>query len=587
MITVAALRRLALAALVVLALLVAPGRAAAENDFNIVEFSITNSTPVTLKRADSEFTNKLACWGDSTDPTTETCVDQPPAEIDPGQTVTVYVTDFGEFFQTTTGDVRYLGDPNSGFNMSAALIAFNVPITQPNEASCTTGGYFVCTGLTFNQHGTPMKASATIVATDTCPGAAGPCPWSADAIWDSAGPGFGGFDSPSAVSLDGQSHAYVADTGNKRIASFDTDGSWWETWAAGWQNPLAVAADPRTPSASFDGAVYVTDTADTVNGNVEAFTPTGGFIDSTAPPGPFAPTAVAVGPDGRVYALDTSRTEVVVFGSDTTFQTAWGARGSGPGEFNSPRGIAVDASGQVYIADTGNDRIQVLTSDGRYLDSFDGGPGSGKLDAPGGVAAVPVGQGFVAVTDTGNDRVQVFTPDGHPLGPFGQEGSGTGEFEGPRAIAGDDQGTLYVADTGNDRVQKFSFASSQASFVTAPGSRAHGAARRTRMLRLRARTSRRSVPVGLRCSSRLGARRCRVLVTFHSRSGLLGRKTLTIPARSTTTTRVPLSRAARARLRGGRTVTGRLLAHTHQPTGRVLVTDDHRASVRPATRSRR
>src|SRR5262245_27135389 len=369
-------RRLAPAALAVLALVLAPGRAVA-NDENIVEFSLTNSTPSTLKLVGTELTNSLACWGNSTDSATERCISQPQTEIDPGETATVYVTDGGELFQTTTGSVRYMVEDDTGFNLSGVLAAFNVPITQPNDASCSGGGFFVCTQLSFNQHATPMKASATIVATGTCPGVtSGPCPWSADAIWDSAGPGLGGFSSASAVSLDGQSHAYVADTGNNRIASFNTDGSPFGTWDAGAQNPLAVAADPRASSGSFAGAVYVTDTA---NGQVEVFTPTGGFTMSTAPPGPFAPTAVAVGPDGRVFALDTSRSEVVVFGSDGLFQSSWGARGSGPGEFKSPRGIAVDASGQVYVADTGNDRIEVLTSDGRDVDSFDGGPGSGGL----------------------------------------------------------------------------------------------------------------------------------------------------------------------------------------------------------------
>src|SRR5262245_14730068 len=105
------------AGLAVLAILLAPGGAAAEENPNIVEFSITNGTPTTLRLGDTELTNALACWGDSSDPATEKCVDSPPTEIDPGDTATVYVTDFRELLQTTTGDARYIGSRDSGFSL--------------------------------------------------------------------------------------------------------------------------------------------------------------------------------------------------------------------------------------------------------------------------------------------------------------------------------------------------------------------------------------------------------------------------------------------------------------------------------------
>ncbi len=41
--------------------------------------------------------------------------------------------------------------------------------------------------------------------------------------------------------------------------------------------------------------------------------------------------------------------------------TAWGSKGSGPGEFGNLHGIIVDKStGYVYVADTANSRIQVF-----------------------------------------------------------------------------------------------------------------------------------------------------------------------------------------------------------------------------------
>ena len=49
---------------------------------------------------------------------------------------------------------------------------------------------------------------------------------------------------------------------------------------------------------------------------------------------------------------------------------------------------------------------------------------------------------------------------------FGSEGSGQGEFKGPRGVAVDDDGNILVADTINDRIQKFT---ADGKFITAVG----------------------------------------------------------------------------------------------------------------------
>ena len=49
---------------------------------------------------------------------------------------------------------------------------------------------------------------------------------------------------------------------------------------------------------------------------------------------------------------------------------------------------------------------------------------------------------------------------------FGSEGSGQGEFNGPRGVAVDDDGNVLVADTMNNRIQKFT---ADGKFITAVG----------------------------------------------------------------------------------------------------------------------
>ena len=84
---------------------------------------------------------------------------------------------------------------------------------------------------------------------------------------------------------------------------------------------------------------------------------------------------------------------------------AFGARGSGPGQFNDPCGIAVGPSGLVFVADTWNGRVQVFDDKGVWLREWGGG-----FFGPRGIAVDPGGTVFVA--DTGNGRVVRFDASG-------------------------------------------------------------------------------------------------------------------------------------------------------------------------------
>jgi DNA-binding beta-propeller fold protein YncE len=163
---------------------------------------------------------------------------------------------------------------------------------------------------------------------------------------------------------------------------------------------------------------------------------------------------------------------------------AFGAQGSGDGEFQSPRGIAIGPDGSIYIADAGNHRIQKFTADGEFLDTWGGhslageelGPARG-FNEPWDIAVAPEAatgseQGsIVYVADTWNHRIQRLGDRGNPItawGVFGEFGpddgkTGQGAFYGPRGVAirppaltaSEEDQLVYVTDTGNKRVQVF------------------------------------------------------------------------------------------------------------------------------------
>jgi DNA-binding beta-propeller fold protein YncE len=90
------------------------------------------------------------------------------------------------------------------------------------------------------------------------------------------------------------------------------------------------------------------------------------------------PSDVAVAPNGDVFVADghdprqgqADGDRVVKFSSDGTFVTAWGRRGSAPGEFAGPHGIALDSRGRVFVADRSNNRVQIFDGDGRFIDQW-------------------------------------------------------------------------------------------------------------------------------------------------------------------------------------------------------------------------
>jgi hypothetical protein len=58
---------------------------------------------------------------------------------------------------------------------------------------------------------------------------------------------------------------------------------------------------------------------------------------------------------------------VVKFSKDGAYMLAWGKKGTGPGEFNTPHSVGVDSKGTIYISDRENSRIQIFDANGKFL----------------------------------------------------------------------------------------------------------------------------------------------------------------------------------------------------------------------------
>ncbi|GEM_PF-3360568 len=131
---------------------------------------------------------------------------------------------------------------------------------------------------------------------------------------------------------------------------------------------------------------------------------------------------------------------------------SYGARGSGPGEFEVVRDVALDARGHIYASDLNNARVQIFSRPEVYLGNITLA-GATPFQSPYGLATDA--QGALLVTDQNNHRVAKFDSAGAYIWSIGGRGTGNGQFQFPRDVCADDSDNLYVLDTGNHRVQKF------------------------------------------------------------------------------------------------------------------------------------
>uniref|UniRef100_A0A1X7UVB4 SMP-30/Gluconolactonase/LRE-like region domain-containing protein n=1 Tax=Amphimedon queenslandica TaxID=400682 RepID=A0A1X7UVB4_AMPQE len=98
--------------------------------------------------------------------------------------------------------------------------------------------------------------------------------------------------------------------------------------------------------------------------------------------------SIAISPTSRlVYVVDNKNDHVQVFNPDLTFSHAFGSKGSGNGQFQSPHGIAFDIQGFVYITNKDNHRVQKFSQDGGFVAHFGSRKsGPGQLESPVGIA---------------------------------------------------------------------------------------------------------------------------------------------------------------------------------------------------------
>jgi len=179
------------------------------------------------------------------------------------------------------------------------------------------------------------------------------------------------------------------------------------------------------------------------------------------------PTALALGPDGALYVIDSRNYVIRAVARSGTVSTVFGTGQAGSAGDGGPplsasmsqaNAIAFSPDGTLHIADTGNHRVRAVDHGGIVVnvagDGSDGFAGDGRpatrarLSSP---SAIAFGlDGVLYIADNGNARIRAVAPNGTITTIAGPELG----LVNPTALAVHPDGTLYIADSGTHRIYK-------------------------------------------------------------------------------------------------------------------------------------
>ena len=256
----------------------------------------------------------------------------------------------------------------------------------------------------------------------------------------------GQFDTPTGIAADGNGNILVADTNNGRIEKFSPTGTFLSEMGTKGSS-TGQLGQPNGIAIDRMGNIYV---ADAGNHRVQKLAPDGTFLAEWKGPAPgfYGPRRIAIGADDSIYVVDQGRTRMVKFNSDGQVLGVWGSKGTGDGQFDDHTSVAVNpSSNNVYVADPINKRIQVFDSNGKFLAKWP----VPEWGAPRGFEDV--------VFDSKKDRlyassanmqtVLIFDPAGNRIGMLTPKPPD--RLEGPSALAVAN-GRLFVLNMFGNRV---------------------------------------------------------------------------------------------------------------------------------------
>ena len=174
------------------------------------------------------------------------------------------------------------------------------------------------------------------------------------------------FSRPTDVAFDAAGNIYVADgVGNQRVAKFDKNGVFVKSWGSKGAEPGQFGTSARAIAVDAQGNVYV---ADSGNKRIQVFDSNGTF--KTQINGVGSPQALCItpGPTQVLYASNSNPPndidvagEIYKLKLDGTIVGRFGRAGKLPKEFGTVNAIDCRSENNLYIGEIGNLRVQKIS----------------------------------------------------------------------------------------------------------------------------------------------------------------------------------------------------------------------------------
>lgn len=243
---------------------------------------------------------------------------------------------------------------------------------------------------------------------------------------------------PVAVAVDDEGNIYVSDTGNSRIAVFNSAGRF-----------LRSIGNRGKERLSYPYGIVVTPTglvmvADAEKNAVFVFDKKGNFVRYLfSPEAGIKPGAMALGADGLLYLSDLKEHAIRVWDpvKRDLLQTIK-VKG-----LTYPQGLWVTKEG-IWVANAGGKRYVKIDRQGRVLQALEDVEGK-RFGLVRGVAVDS--RGRLLVTDTLEGTLYLLDKRGRMIKAIERQ------FNGPMTLFIDQKGAIYVADRFNDQIQVWGY----------------------------------------------------------------------------------------------------------------------------------
>jgi len=268
---------------------------------------------------------------------------------------------------------------------------------------------------------------------------------------------YSGLHQPVAVALDG-SIMYVLDTGNSRVAVFDTDSP----AAAAGSSPIRSIVNDSLVQRGATGMSFIQSDSGAVaslyiinwrTNQVSCFTAAAGIILHSFDCDEFMePTSLTLANDGSIFVADNGMHKLFVFAACGKLIKKIDLMGSGKSDLVTCIYATSAPRNEILVCDH---RVRALSYDGEFLYELSTGDSRGRGQY-GGVVVDSSGRYLASRSERGRAMIQVFGCDRRWC--FSIEcDRDTPRLRRPSGLAVDHNGHVFVADLGNNSVRKFCY----------------------------------------------------------------------------------------------------------------------------------